>query len=132
MASGGYRKPANPAMVSGPGELSARTDGGPGQPQMPVSGLPYGQNQAVNQMQGAAPMMDTSDTGAPPIIPLHAPSQRPGEPVTAGVPVGPGPGPEVLSNTPYRRVTDMLASMLGNDISGDLEALYMEAERLNM
>lgn len=28
--------------------------------------------------------------------PLDGPTARPGEPVTAGAPVGPGPGPEVL------------------------------------
>jgi hypothetical protein len=30
------------------------------------------------------------------VIPLSAPTQRPGEPVTAGVDAGPGPGREVL------------------------------------
>lgn len=131
MPSGGYRAPANPAAVSGPGALSQRTDGGQGQPVTPVSGLGYGENGAVNAMQGAAPMADVSDTRAPTIVPLDAPTQMPQQPVTAGAAAGPGPGPEVLS-TPFRRVTDMLAAMLGDDISGDLEELYMEAERLNL
>lgn len=30
------------------------------------------------------------------VTPLHAPTQRPGEPLTHGLPVGPGAGPEVL------------------------------------
>jgi len=33
MPRGGYRKPGNPAPVSGPGKLSRRTDGGPGSKQ---------------------------------------------------------------------------------------------------
>lgn len=32
----------------------------------------------------------------PPPTPLDAPTQRPNEPVTAGLPIGPGPGPEAL------------------------------------
>ncbi len=82
---GGYRRPSNPAPVSGPGALSQRTDGGV--PQMDVSGLPYGENGALNDVQGAAPM-GRPPTGPPPMsppTPLGAPSQRPSEPVTAGV-----------------------------------------------
>ena len=30
------------------------------------------------------------------LTPLDAPTQRPDEPVTAGAPVGPGPGPEAI------------------------------------
>jgi len=40
---GGYRKPNNPAPISGPGSLSQRTDGGGTQPATYVPGLPYGQ-----------------------------------------------------------------------------------------
>lgn len=32
------------------------------------------------------------------LTPLDAPTARPGEPLTAGIPLGPGPGPEVLTN----------------------------------
>lgn len=41
--------------------------------------------------------------GPPPpgsLIPLSAPSTRPNEPVTAGLPVGPGDGPEALAPMP--------------------------------
>lgn len=104
---GGYRKPANPAPVSGPGSLSRRTDGGPAQPLRDVTGLPYGQNQALNDEQAAAPLAQTPDLGAPsavsptqppvaPPTPFGAPTQRPDEPVTAGSPLGAGPGPRVL------------------------------------
>jgi hypothetical protein len=49
---------------------------------------------------GATPA--TQGPSAPPgplagqVVPLDAPSARPGEPVTAGLSVGAGPGPEVL------------------------------------
>ena len=90
---GGYRRPANPAPVSGPGKLSRRTDGGPGSGQ-PVRDLPdarYGENAAFRAAQQAAPMsgggVDLSN-----VVPFGAPSQRPEEPITAGMPFGPGAG----------------------------------------
>lgn len=78
---GGYREPTNPAPVSGPGALSQRTDG-------PLRGPVPG---ASAPAQGAA----TAPTGPDPsqVIPFGAPSMRPDEPITAGLPIGPGPGP---------------------------------------
>ena len=95
---GGYRQPSNPAPVSGPGALSQRTDGGPGS--MEVTGLPYGQNGPLNDIMGAAAMGGQPALGGrgggsapPPQAPtsLDAPTQRPGEPVTAGADYGAGP-----------------------------------------
>ena len=96
---GGYQAPANPAPTSGPGALSQRTDGGPADTQAAqyVSGLPYGEGQALMQMQGAAPMAAAPQMPASaPIVPLNAPTQRPDEPVTAGADAGPGPGMDSL------------------------------------
>lgn len=92
-AQGGYRKPANPAPVSGPGALAQRTDGGPADTQAAqyVSGLPYGEGQALMDTQRSAPMAAAPSAPAP-IVPLNAPTQRPDEPVTAGADAGPGPG----------------------------------------
>jgi len=91
---GGYRKPNNPAPVSGPGALSKRTDGGPSQPVMDVGGFEYGGRQDFADIQGGAPMAATDYSAAPtPPPPLFSPTQRPDEPITAGAPVGPGPGP---------------------------------------
>lgn len=55
----------------------------------------------------------------PGITPLSAPSQRPGEPVTTGLALGPGMGPDILSQ-PTRAIqaADFLAAMsqsLGDD-----------------
>lgn len=102
--------PANPAPVSGPGPLARRTDGGPGQPIRPITGLPYGDNQDLNTTQAAAPMAAAPGTptgnGAPatPDVPLadmspnlFDPTNYPQRPVTTGMPFGSGAGPEALS-----------------------------------
>lgn len=93
---GGYRQPANPAPVSGPGKLSKRTDGGPADAKQPVrwvSGLPYGEGKEMMDLQGSAPMDAAAPTSR---IAFDAPTERPHEPVTAGNPLGPGPGPEAM------------------------------------
>lgn len=97
---GGYRRPTNPAPVSGPGALSRRTDGGPGSSQ-PVRDLPnakYGENAAFRDAQQAAPMSAGVDLSS--IVPLGAPTQRPEEPITAGMPFGPGAGSSVPPQGP--------------------------------
>jgi hypothetical protein len=49
---------------------------------------------------------------APNVVPLTAPTQRPGEPLTAGMATGPGPGPEVLGINPRpNRYADVLSSL---------------------
>jgi hypothetical protein len=108
---GGYRKPGMPAAVSGPGKYSQRTDGQPGttpkQAARYVSGLPQGEGKAFNsEVVGAAPMAAAPSTPTaqpvPPMpmmkppTPLTAPTERPNEPLTAGVDFGDGPGAEVL------------------------------------
>lgn len=87
---GGRRTPTTPAPVSGPGALSRRTDGGASQPVRVASGGKYGERQAMESLQQAAPM--AAGAGAappPPTAPLPAafgPTQRPAEPITAGLP----------------------------------------------
>lgn len=104
--NGGYRKPANPAPVSGPGALSQRTDGGPGAKQAAVK-LPdagYGEQKQFQEIQSGAPITKAGGaTGGgsqppPPAPPpgLDMPSHRPGEPVTAGAASGAGPGMDQL------------------------------------
>lgn len=92
---GGYRKPSNPAPVSGPGSLSRRTDGGAGQPVRVAPGGEYGSRQEMEQLQSGAEMQGGG--GAAPLpqpTPLTAPTERPDEPITAGAALGPGVGPE--------------------------------------
>lgn len=91
---GGYQRPSQPAAVSGPGALSARTDGGPAD--LRHTGLPYGQNQALAAQQAAAPMPGDAAAAAAgggggpvPFTPMaggvFGPSSRPGEAITAGM-----------------------------------------------
>lgn len=90
MPRGGYRKPNNPAAVSGPGALSRRTDGGPTQGAMEMPASQYGERKALQELQTSAKMAGNT-TPQRKITPLLAATERPQEPLTAGVPTGPGP-----------------------------------------
>jgi hypothetical protein len=106
---GGLQRPANPAPVSGPGKMSQRTDGGPGQAQRDLTGGDYGDGKDFREIQSGAPMAQAPSAppmGAGPgagsqVAPpgdLFRASERPDEPLTEGAPFGPGAGPEALSN----------------------------------
>lgn len=125
---GGYRKPNNPAPVSGPGSLSQRTDGGPTQPATYIPGLPYGQGQETYNNQVAAPMAGNPFPEMEMPTPLSAPTSRPNEPITSGINRGDGPGTEVmgtLPNTAYT-LTDIFRNLLPYDQSGDVELVYRQ------
>lgn len=137
MARGGYRKPSDPAPVSGPGKLSRRTDGGPTQGAKYMGGGGYGEATALNEMQQSAPMAAAPKTnisgasarnavqGLPPITPLTAPTERPGEPLTAGLPFGAGPGPEALgTGRQTGSLSQTVASLIQFDDTGELADLY--------
>lgn len=149
---GGYRKPAHPAPVSGPGAHSKRTDGSPGSKQaistMPGQGYGQaGQDRAAQQavrMGGATPLphpaqVPDQQQGQMPTSPPYgggdfgAPSSRPDEPVTAGAPVGAGPGPEVLNSAPGAMpsgyLTGVLSQLSNADTTGALGALYVMAQQ---
>ena len=64
----------------------------------------------------------------PGITPLNAPSTRPGEPVTAGLHRGPGPGPEIFE-APGRQIRAAETLEMMARISGDDNYLRM-AERI--
>jgi hypothetical protein len=84
---------------SGPGKFAKRTDR---QGAKRLSDASYGEQKEFQDMQAGAPMAKTPTpqmqlpNQMANVVPLSAPTQRPGEPVTAGVDVGPGPGREVL------------------------------------
>jgi hypothetical protein len=121
--------------VSGPGKFSVRTDlpasqnygdrkamaeqiaGAPTARTPDVRGLPTGQVQAAAQAAPQAPVTD-----------LYAPTQRPNEPITSGVAVGPGPGPEVMGyNGQSEKLSDILSQMLPYDTDGEIAILYQQA-----
>jgi hypothetical protein len=108
-----------------PGANSTRTDGGVAskQAQRYISGMPnYGDGQELANLQAQAPLSATNMQGQKMtpsqiaqaasngqtqaqqaqmnVTPLSAPTQRPNEPVTAGSPLGAGPGPEALGINP--------------------------------
>jgi hypothetical protein len=96
---GGYRKPGNPAPVSGPGALSRRTDG------RVAEGFAYGMNKQINEQAAAAPLAKAAPMAArsmsvapqlPPVTPLTEPTMNPDESVMAGINMGAGPGAEAL------------------------------------
>ena len=90
------------AGVSGPGKFSKRTDG------LSFQSPEYGAGVEQAAIKAGAPLARTPDVrgarasdvraaaaGAP-VTPLYAPTERPGEPITTGIPMGDGAGPEVL------------------------------------
>jgi hypothetical protein len=64
----------------------------------------------------------------PQAIPFSAPTQRPDEPITTGVDIGPGPGSNVLGmqRSPVK-LSDTLSSMLQYDTTGEIAVLYQAA-----
>ena len=101
---GGYRKPTNPAPVSGPGQHSRRTDG---QPSMNLPDAKYGENKDFQEIQQGADVATDPGQQAgwsmPPVTGLGEPSTQPDVPVTSGAQYGAGPGPEALGFVPPDR-----------------------------
>lgn len=102
-------------------------------PMAAASGQQYGQRSQQMAAQRAIPIArpstdavasaSASGPGAPSpapgplpgqVTPLDAPTQRPGEPLTAGLPVGAGPGPEALG----------ALGGGGEDVATQLRAIY--------
>jgi len=121
--------------VSGPGKFSVRTD-------LPAS-QNYGDRKAMQEQIAGAPTARTADVrGLPtgqvqaaaqaapqaPVTELFAPTERPNEPITSGVAVGPGPGPEVMGYAGQsEKLSDILSKMLPYDTDGEIAILYQQA-----
>lgn len=122
------------AGASGPGKFSKRTD-------MNLGSIAYGEGVETQAIKSGAPLAKTADVrGMPasevraaaeqaPVTPLFAPSARPNEPITAGIALGDGPGPEVLGMRPMaqEKLSDVLAKMLPFDQTGEIGILYQKA-----
>lgn len=118
--------------VSGIGSMSKRTDlNVSNQPARYISGLPYGQGQATYDQQTAAPMAGTAEMpmAMPEVTRLTAPTQRPDEPITAGVDFGPGPDSTVI-NLPNTQPTilNVIQTIAENDPSGDAELIFLDLQ----
>jgi len=106
---GGYRKPTNPAAVSGPGAHSQRTDG---QPKMDLPNAQYGENADFQAAQSAGPLAQQAEAGTPmppSFVGLGEPSQQPDVPVTDGAEYGPGQGQAAITNGPLPNTQDAQA-----------------------
>ena len=115
--------------VSGIGSMSERTDlNVSNQPARYISGMPYGEGQATYEQQTAAPMAANPLAQVlSEVTPLTAPTQRPDEPITAGMDFGPGPGSEMLPVPPQKptiSLADTFRQLAINDPSGDAELVY--------
>lgn len=150
---GGYRPPAKPAPVSGPGAHSRRTDGGPAQSISAAPDQAYGamkeqqDAQRIAPMGGATPMPHAAavpqgggEVQLPPYTgsPFGAPTARPNEPITHGVDIGPGAGPEALAQfQPVQQaagsgqMTQLLQKYAATDTTGILAQLMQAAAARN-
>lgn len=123
------------AGAAGPGKFSKRTDG------LSFQSPEYGAGVEQAAIKAGAPLAKTPDVRptslteqgmAPsqlePVTPLYAPSQRPDEPITSGIALGAGPGPEVLGmrSAPVEKYSDTLAKLLPYDESGEIAVLYQD------
>jgi hypothetical protein len=118
------------AGASGPGKFSKRTD---------LPSAYYGEGVETAAIKSGAPLASTPDvrpSQAPAVpaqeavTPLFAPTQRPDEPITAGIDRGAGPGSNVLmmrSNISERKMSDILAEMIPYDTTGEIQYLYQNA-----
>lgn len=142
---GGYQAPAHPAAVSGPGRLSQRTDGGPAQQLRHMPDAQYGEDATFTDQQRSAPLAQVNPAPAgggaqgdgQPVVGFDAPSNRPGEPVTAGAALGPGPGLEAL--TPqlgpaqsYGTLSDLLSGLSASDMTGAMAKLSQQAMQFGL
>ena len=99
-----------------------------------IPGLPYGEGQTTMAQQQAAPMSGPSKSATTnanplavmmtPVTPLTAPTERADEPLTAGMDFGAGPGSEALSLPRERSLSEVLASMIDIDPTGEVQDLY--------
>jgi hypothetical protein len=123
-------EPMNPlAGKAGPGKFSVRED-------LPPS-KEYGERKQMEEIIGGAATSPSGSAAqkistAPmePVTSLFAPSQRPDEPVTAGIAMGDGPGPEALvGRSMYAQdsLSKILSQMLPYDTNGEIAALYEQA-----
>lgn len=119
--------------VSGPGSFSKRTD-------LEYQSQGYGDGVAYDAAKAGAPLAKTPDVrGATateinqaveqtPVTSLYAPTQRPDEPITAGIDMGAGAGSDALMmGKSTEKLSDVLVKMLPYDTDGSIAILYQDA-----
>ena len=122
------------AGPAGPGKFSTRTDN------LQMGSTAYGEGVETQAIKSGAPLSKTPDTRPAragdvraaatqgPVTELYAPTERPGEPITAGADIGDGPGSNALMmQKAITRNSDILAKMLPFDTDGSIAILYQQA-----
>lgn len=122
------------AGPAGPGKFSTRTD------QLQMGSKAYGEGVETQAIKSGAPLSKTPDVRPAragdvreaatqsPLTELYAPTQRPGEPITAGVDMGAGPGANALMMQKSAiKLSDSLAQLLPYDTTGEIAVLYQTA-----
>jgi hypothetical protein len=117
---------------------------------MPISTVPgqdYGKASQQRAAQQAVPMgaspvsapaqapaqQPVQNRPAPGSLPYLEPSQRPDEPVTSGLPFGPGPGPEALGPQRPNSVSNALSAFgQGQDAFSSIHSLAAIARSLGI
>jgi hypothetical protein len=83
--------PMNPlAGPAGPGKYATRTDN------LQMDSLAYGEGVETQAIKSGAPLAKTQDVRPQSVTELYAPTERPNEPITAGIDMGAGPGSDAL------------------------------------
>ena len=118
--------------VSGPGKYAKRLD------RIPANS--YGDQKDLGEIGAGAPLAKTADVrplpgsqiksaaSMAPVTPLFAPTERPNEPITNGIDIGPGAGSSALMMKKSTiKLSDTLAQMLPYDTDGSIAILYQDA-----
>lgn len=120
--------------VSGPGKYAKRTD-------LSYQSQSYGDGVAYDAAKSGAPLATAPKSpmlsrapqvAAPqaPVTGLFEPTQRPDEPISSGVDIGPGVGSDALmmkSQFAQNKLSNTLAEMLPYDTTGEIGILYQQA-----
>ena len=115
------------AGPAGPGKYSTRTDN------LQMGSIAYGEGKDTAAIQSSAPLATTPDVRSSqtpsvsakpsnPIVGLYDPTQRPNEPITSGINLGPGAGASALSmpNQAQNQYSD--AYQMFNEMAANPEA----------
>jgi hypothetical protein len=112
--------PANVNGLGGNGQSGMNTD---------YTGFAYGMNKAVNEQRQGAPIKPAGGNARivpaatqqlPEVVPLDAPTNRAGQPVTAGGRLGDGGGEEILGLPPVSPVAEFDSGI------NTIRALYLQ------
>jgi len=120
------------AGPAGPGKYSTRTD------KLDMGSIAYGEGVETAAIKSGASLGATPDAVSEPretvrpvstpLTSLFAETERPDEPITAGIDRGEGPGSSALRmNKVTIKLSDTLAQMLPFDTTGEIAVLYQEA-----